>query len=154
MANWTTFHDEAPELADTIRGRFTAHLHHILGTLRGDGAPRLSGTELQFAGDDVWLGSMPGAAKGDDLRRDPRFALHAAPIDTKLAVGDAKVSGVATEIVDEETRRAVAGILGRADGELGGDLFRLDLDQATLTRVAGDTLHIETWHPGRGVRHV
>lgn len=154
MATWMTFRTEAPDLAAVIQGRFTSHLHHILATLRPDGAPRVSGTEATFFRDDVWLGSMPDSAKGRDLRRDPRFALHAAPIDTALTIGDAKLSGRALLETDPETSQAFARQVGREDGDLGGDLFRLDLSEATLTRVDGDLLHVDTWHPGKGVRHV
>ena len=154
MAHWKTFQDEAPDLAPLVEARFTAHLHHILGTLRSVGSPRLSGTELHLYGGDAWLGSMPDSQKGQDLRRDPRFTVHSAPIDTKLVHGDAKLSGLAMLETDERTRQAVARLVGREDGELGGDLFRLDLAEATLTRVMGDRLVVDTWRPGQELRHV
>jgi hypothetical protein len=55
---------------------------------------------------------------------------------------------------DPETCQSFARQVGREDGDLGGDLFRLDLSEATLTRVDGDLLHVDTWRPGKGVRHV
>ena len=41
---WSRFEAEAPELAAAVQARFAAHIHHIIGTLRPDGSPRLSGT--------------------------------------------------------------------------------------------------------------
>jgi hypothetical protein len=40
-----------------------------LATLRRDGSPRISGTEVEFTDGQVWLGMMPGSLKALDLRR-------------------------------------------------------------------------------------
>src|SRR5215204_6233773 len=94
-APWSTFEAEAPALAAATRARFTATKHHVLATLRADGSPRVSGTEVQFHGDDIVAGSMAEAVKVRDLRRDGRFALHANPGDGSMEGGDAKIAGVA-----------------------------------------------------------
>jgi Pyridoxamine 5'-phosphate oxidase len=154
MASWSDLEREAPEHAAVVLDRFTSHLHHILGTLRADGSPRVSGTELHVLEGEAWTGSMPDSWKGRDLRRDPRFALHAAPLDTKLTVGDAKIAGRAELTTDPAVTARIARLLGRPDGELGGDLFRLDLTEAVVTRVEGDRLHVATWRPGGGVHRV
>jgi len=49
---------EATELAALARGFFDAHAHKTLATLRRDGSPRVSGTEVDFAEGELWLGSM------------------------------------------------------------------------------------------------
>jgi len=154
MSTWADLEREAPEHAAVVLDRFTSHLHHILGTLRPDGSPRLSGTEFHVFDGEAWMGSMPDSMKGRDLRRDSRFALHAAPIDTELAVGDAKIAGRAELVTDPAVTASIARRLGREDGDLGGDLFRLDLTEAVVTRVEGDRLHVATWRPGRGVHRV
>jgi hypothetical protein len=41
---------EAPELAALARRFLDAHVHKTLATLRRDGSPRISGTEVVFAG--------------------------------------------------------------------------------------------------------
>ena len=71
MAGWQRFCDDAPELSAAIRRRFDAHGHKTMATLRRDGAPRISGTEITFRDGELWLGSMPGSLKSRDLRRDP-----------------------------------------------------------------------------------
>ena len=70
MATWEEFSAEAPELAAAARRGFQAARHHVLATLRRDGSPRVSGTEVDFRGPDLALGSMGGARKAADLRRD------------------------------------------------------------------------------------
>ena len=146
---WDEFAAEAPELAAAVRARFEAARHHVLATLRADGSPRVSGTEVDFHDGDLALGSMYGAVKARDLRRDGRFALHANPGDGSMAGGDAKVAGVAEEVAGEDLARY------SDDGNPPGSfhLFRLRLGEVVLTSVHpdGDRLVIESWRPGEGV---
>lgn len=142
MSSWEAFAADAPELAEGVRARFTSAKHCTLATLRRDGSPRISGTEVQFDDGEVWLGSMPGALKALDLRRDPRFALHSPSVDPPAEdpsawAGEAKMSGRAVEVGDGGTGQA--------------HRFRLDLSEVVLTRVEGDALLIESWHPERGL---
>jgi hypothetical protein len=150
MATWTTFEEEAPEMAAAVKARFTATKHHVLATLRRDGSPRVSGTEVQFHGGDLTAGSMPGAVKARDLQRDGRFALHANPGDGSMAGGDAKVAGHAVEVTDPD---AIAAYVGDVEPPEPFHLFRFDLDEVVLTSLhpAGDRLVIETWRPGQQV---
>ena len=153
MSSWTTFAAEAPELAEAVHGRFAAHRHHVLATLRPDGAPRVSGTEVTFVDGDVWFGSMPGATKASDLRRDPRCALHSAPVELDLDAGDARLDARAALVEDPGTRARFATTLEKPEVMDGADLFRLELVRATLVRVRGDDLHVDSWRPGRPISH-
>ena len=148
---WHEFELAAPELAEPIRGQFERHLHHVLATLRLDGAPRVSGNEARFHGDHLWLGMMPGSRKRADLLRDPRFALHAAPIDTELAVGDAKVSGTAHEVDDLDAVREYLAAIGSTFEPEEASMFVARIDSAVLTRVAGQEMIVESWSPTRGL---
>ena len=47
--------------------RFLATKHHVLATLRHDGAPRVSGNEVQFTGPHLSMGMMHGSVKARDL---------------------------------------------------------------------------------------
>ena len=141
MPSWAKFEAEAPELAARVRERFDAHGHKTIATLRRDGSPRISGTEAQFEGEDLWIGSMLNAVKARDLQRDPRFALHSASEDPDVWGGDAKVAGIAEEV-------AVA------DGE--SHRFRLDITEASTVSLSDDrkALIIEVWTPRAGVRTI
>src|SRR6185312_14606941 len=125
MATWKDFEDEAGWLAAEVRRRFEAAETHVLATLRKDGAPRVSGSEVDFRHGALSFGSMLGARKARDLQRDGRCAIHAHPFDG----GDAKVSGVAVELVGLEKAAYVTG------SEPPGDFhaFRLELAEAVLT---------------------
>ena len=152
--SWAAFEGAAPELAAAVRERFGAHRHCVLATLRRDGSPRVSGFEFHLANGDLWLPGMPGARKAGDLRRDGRFALHCAPLDLELHAPDAKVAGIAVEVTDPGEVAAFAATLPQDEGGAYGDmaLFRAALTEAVLTRVEGDEIVIESWHPGSAPR--
>lgn len=143
MVTWQQFHDEAGELASEVRRRFEAAKTHVLATVRKDGSPRVSGSEVDFQGDELSFGSMLNAVKALDLRRDGRCAIHAHPHDD----GDAKIAGVAHELTGAEKQAATTG------SEPPGDFhaFRLDLKEAVLTRVEDGELVIRVWRPGKPV---
>jgi hypothetical protein len=145
MASWADLVAAEPGFAKRVRARFTSSKHSTLATLRKDGAPRISGTEVEFSKGELWLGSMPGSRKAVDLRRDPRLALHSPSADPPEAepgawAGDAKVAGRAVEVSDS----------ARVDQP---HRFRVDITEVVLTRVGtpADHLVIESWHPGRGL---
>ncbi len=148
MASWAELERIAPELAAALQRRFAAHKHALLATIRRDGSPRISGIETTFRDGELWLGMMPDSWKAADLRRDPRFALHAAPIDLDLVDGDAKVGGRAIEVADAETvARYAAGLEHElSPSDIG--LFRTELTDASLTRVQGEWLVIDSWREG------
>ncbi len=153
VTTWADFEREAPDLAAAVHRRLTATLHSILGTLRADGAPRLTGLEVHFGEGELWLAMMPDSRKADDLRRDPRFALHSAP-DVELLDGDAKLGGRAVLVTDDET---IARFVDRLPMELpasGLALFRAELTEASRARVEDDFMVIDVWHPGEPIRQV
>lgn len=141
MTSWQELAAAEPDFAAQVRARFDVRKHATMATLRRDGSPRISGTEIQFAGGQVRLGSMAGAMKALDLRRDPRIALHSPTIDPPeddpgAWEGEAKLAGRAVEV---STPR-------------GGHEFRIDIEEVVLVRVGvpPDHIVIEAWHPGRG----
>ena len=98
MAAWRDVEQAEAEFAARVRRLFDVGRHKTIATLRADGAPRISGIECEFADGELRFGSMPGARKGADLRRDPRFALHGPashPQEGKEAEwpGEAKIAG-------------------------------------------------------------
>lgn len=151
MASWKQFSDEAPELATAVRARFEFTKHHVLATLRRRGAPRVSGTEVEFHGAHLLIGSMLDAVKARDLQHDPRYALHSNPGDGSMEGGDAKMSGRAWEVpadrFDEYLERPI-----EAPGAF--HLFLMNIDDVVLaglndTRTA---MRIQLWRPGQPVQ--
>ena len=150
MPSWNVVEDEAPELAAQARRFLDAHVHKTLATLRRDGSPRISGTEVVFAEGELWLGSMWRSLKALDLLRDPRFALHSGSADPPEWTGDAKLAGNAEEVTDPEHKVAIIGADASPDSS---HLFRAEITELVVVRLGepADHLVIETWHVGRGV---
>ena len=140
-ASWAEVEAEAPELMAAVRDCFTVRKHCTMATLRRDGSPRISGTEVQLSDGQLWTGSMPGALKALDLQRDGRVALHSPTVDPPEGAesswaGEAKVAGVAVEVPHDDPSHR----------------FRIDLLEVVHTKVDGDALLITSWHAGRGVQ--
>jgi Pyridoxamine 5'-phosphate oxidase len=146
MTAWRDVEHAEPEFARRVRELFDAHKHKTIATVRADGAPRISGIEAVFKDGHLTFGSMPRARKGADLRRDPRFALHSAPVDPVDGAeadwpGEAKVAG-----------RAVPAAGSTADA----DLFVADISEVVHTHLdeKATKLVVEWWTPGHGLRRV
>ena len=116
-----------------------------MATLRRDGSPRISGTELEFRDGRVRLGMMPSSLKLLDVRRDPRVAIHSPTLEPPAGPpsawpGDAKIAGRLVEIEPLDSEPP------------GTTSFEVDLAEVVLTCVdeTNTLLVIESWHEGRG----
>jgi hypothetical protein len=135
-----------------VRRLFDAGRHKTIATLRADGSPRISGIECEFVDGDLRFGSMTSARKGQDLKRDPRFALHGPtfhPEDGKERdwPGEAKIAG----------RALSAGPTTTEDGEQPeGEMFVADISEVVITGLNDEAtkLVVESWTPGRGLRRI
>ncbi len=151
VVTWRAGEEAQPELAGRVQRLFDAGRHKTIATLRADGAPRISGIECEFADGELRFGSMAGARKLADLKRDPRFALHspnAHPVEGREREwpGEAKVAG-----------RAVPA--GPVTAEEGGDapdgeMFVADITELVVTHLDPEAtrLVVEWWTPEQGYR--
>ena len=153
MATWKEFEEAEPEFARRVRRLFDAGRHKTIATLRADGSPRISGIECEFTDRDLRFGSMTGARKGADLKRDPRFALHGPafhPEEGKESEwpGEAKIAGRAIPAGPVSTDEA------SEDPE--GELFVSDIAEVVVTHLNAEAtkLVVESWTPERGMRRV
>ena len=155
MASWSEVEAAAPELAERVKERFESTGLGMLAKLRRYGSPRISGIEPLFALDELWLGMMLGSRKAADLQRDPRLALHNATEDKQVTNGDARISGTAIEITDEEAFEQFSSAF---QGETGYappppyHLFRVDVTELMFLKPGGDHLVIESWREGGEVK--
>lgn len=141
MPSWAEVEAAEPDFAKKVRALFDAHKHKTMATIRRDGSPRISGTEMEFSDGDVFIGMMPASVKFGDLQRDARVAFHSGsedpPTDDPSSwPGDAKIAGRAIEVPEEEFKK-----------------FRIDINEVVLIRVGrpADHLVVESWHPDRGL---
>ena len=152
MASWSKVEAQAPELAARARELFDADKHKTLATLRRDGSPRISGTGIEFAEGELWMGSMWRSVKALDLRRDPRFALHSASLEDPRWEGDAKLAGRVEEITDPE-RIAAIYAPGEGTPEQPFHVFRAEIVELVVVGLDQPRAHllIDSWHEGRGL---
>ncbi len=154
---WKDVEQAEPEFAARVRRLFDAGRHKTIATLRADGSPRISGIECEFADGELRFGSMPGARKWADLKRDPRFALHGPTFHPEEGneagwPGEAKMAGLAV----------LAGSIGGPNGEgaagegAAGNMFIADLSEVVTIRLnpQATLLVIESWTPQLGLRVV
>ena len=156
MPTWESFEQAEPDFADRVRRLFDAGRHKTIATLRADGSPRISGIECEFADGELRFGSMTGARKGADLRRDPRFALHGPtfhPEEGKEGEwpGEAKVAGRAIP-----AGPVVADDADATDEPPDGEMFIADITEVVITGLNAEAtkLVVESWTPERGLRRI
>ena len=151
MSAWNEVEQAEPEFAARVQKLFDAGRHKTIATLRADGSPRISGIECEFGDGELRFGSMTGARKGADLKRDARFALHGPTVHPEEGKekdwpGEAKIAGrvVSAESVTEDD----------GSGQPDGDMFVADITEVVITGLnAGATrLVVESWTPERGLR--
>ena len=147
MARWVEVCEATPEFAARVQAAFERNKHMTLATVRRDGSPRISGTEIRFEDGDVFVGMMARSRKALDLLRDPRVAIHGPtadpPDEPREWLGESKLAGRAIEVPNE-------------DPDDDSHTFRIDVSEVVFTRIndAGDRLRIESWHPGRALEVV
>jgi hypothetical protein len=153
MPSWRAIEDASPDFAERVRQLFDAGRHKTIATLRADGSPRISGIECEFADGHLRFGSMSGARKGADLKRDPRFALHGPTFHPEEGnesqwPGEAKISG-----------RAIPSRPAPTDensDQPDGEMFVADITEVVITKLNAEAtkLVVESWTPDRGLRTV
>ena len=139
-----------PEFAARVQTLFEAGRHKTIATLRSDGSPRISGIECEFKDGDLRFGSMNGARKGADLKRDPHFALHGPTFHPEEGKenqwpGEAKIAGRAVTVTTDE-----------ADEQADGETFIADITEVVITGLNAEAtrLVVESWTPERGLTRV
>ncbi|TFD50506.1 pyridoxamine 5-phosphate oxidase [Cryobacterium frigoriphilum] len=149
MTTWQRVEADAPTFAARVRERFDAGTNKTMATLRKDGGPRISGTELAFADGRITLGMMPHSQKLHDVLRDPRVAIHCPTLeppagDPSAWAGDAKIAGRLVPIASQPSEPP------------GSSSFEVELDEVVLTYVDDSNTHlvVESWHAGRGWQQI
>jgi Pyridoxamine 5'-phosphate oxidase len=156
MASFADVESVEPDLGHRARAILTSTINAVLATIRQDGSPRLSGVDPFFHDGQLRIWSMPGARKGQDLRRDPRLSLHSIPWDSRrlrdgaadVGAADAKVNGTATVTTDPGERSAFRSWLTSERGSeapADWDLFTIDIDALTVISADSGQLVIDRW---------
>lgn len=126
----------------------------MLGTLRGNGWPRISPCELDVVSSELLLGMMWHSPKARDLLRDDRCVLHSCTSDRLGAEGDFKLYGRARDVSDPALRDAYrSAVRRRIDWEPTEPfhLFAIKVESAGFVVFGKDRFGL-AWDPQLGKR--
>jgi hypothetical protein len=152
---WHGFERACPELAELARARFAEDELVLVGSLRGDGWPRISPVEPDFVAGELLLGMMWRSLKALDLLRDSRLVVHSVPSDRLNPRGDLKLYGTASEVRDPRLRREYEdAIFARIEWRPSEPYhcFAVDVLQAAFVRFEEKTWEVWRWRPKTGLR--
>jgi pyridoxamine 5'-phosphate oxidase-like protein len=151
MATWSEFSADSPEVASFGKQRLERRIAY-LATIRPDGSPRVHPVSPFIAKDHLFVYMEPTSPKGDDLRRDARYAMHSAVEDNSGGQGEFLIRGRAVEITDTGSRKEAfeqARNMGYSPQERH-ILFELRIAEVLATVYEGDRPKRTRWKVDQG----
>lgn len=152
MPTWQTLHSLAPELVALGEARLRRFRLAMLGTIRGDGSPRISPIEPYLGSGELLFGVIRGSAKARDLLRDPRCTLHSIIDDPDAGDPELTLRGRFVE-VEPSLRQADPDAWWLSFEETAPLVGTIELEAASLLRfdLERSELSVMHWTPGGGV---
>jgi hypothetical protein len=150
---WAEFQASAPELAELGLEGFREQNLCLIGTLRADGWPRISPTEVYFVDGELMLGMMRDSRKSHDLERDPRITVMTPQCDREAKRGDFKIYGRVREVNDPQARERYGQTIYAAISwrpEEPYPLYSVDVETASYISF-GENRRLLRWSPDRGL---
>jgi hypothetical protein len=152
---WQELERACPELAQLGRERFVSDELVLVGSIRGDGTPRISPVEPDFVAGELMLGMMWQSRKALDLLRDPRLVVHSVPSSRLNPGGDLKLYGRAVDVRDPALRREHAEATFARIGWRPTEpyhCFSVDVLEAAYVRFEEKIWTVWRWRPETGLR--
>jgi hypothetical protein len=150
---WSAIAASEPALGAVVFDRLIRPGVLLVGTVRRDGSPRISGAEPLVWGGDLWLSMMRRSVKAIDLARDPRILLHSIVTGPEPAA-EVKVRGTVHAEADRDVQRRYAAAVSAEIGwrPVVGEftLFVMDVEDVTYIGYDPDTSgqHVVRWPAG------
>jgi hypothetical protein len=151
MITWQELETAAPPIAQLARQRFDGMRVALLGTVRGDGSPRISPIEPYFSQGQLLFGAMSWSLKTRDLLRDPRCVLHSAVTAPDAGDPEVKLYGRATEAPTELREGCSAGWWQARHDPAVVFVLAIDLATSIEWNLHEARMLVRNWSPGRGL---
>jgi hypothetical protein len=151
---WADFEGAAPELAAQGRELIDRFGFVLMGTLRRDGAPRISPVEARVVQGHLMLVMIPGTHKARDLLRDSRLVLNTPVFDPADPGFELKLRGRAVAVEDRGQLEATAEATEAASGwrpPSDWHFFSVDVEDVALMEWDRGALAMTRWVAERGL---
>src|SRR5690242_8269078 len=146
--SWKVLEESNPALAQFGAERFSTEIAY-LATIRKDGSPRVHPVTPIIGEGRLFLFMEPTSPKGNDLKRDRRYALHCAVENSAGGEGEFHVAGKATWVEDADIRAMAVRVSSYAPRERY-ILFELGVEFAASTVYQGDVPVRRQWRATLG----
>jgi Pyridoxamine 5'-phosphate oxidase len=151
---WLDFEAGAPELGHVARSLIERLGFVYVGTVRRDGAPRISPVEAHIVRGRLMLVMIAASRKVGDLARDPRVTLQ-SPVSGAADPGvELKVRGRVTP-VDDEQRAATMEAVQVTSGwqpHSSWRFFAVEIQAVAVLAWEQGEMVMSRWNPRAGLR--
>jgi hypothetical protein len=151
---WADFEGAAPELAAQGRELIDRFGFVLMGTIRRDGAPRISPVEARVVQGHLMLVMIRGTHKARDLLRDSRLVLNTPVFDPADPGFELKLRGRAVAVEDRGQLEATAEATEAASGwrpPSEWHFFSVDVEDVALMEWDRGALAMTRWVAERGL---
>lgn len=144
-----------PRLAELGQRRLIEPGVVLVGTIRSDGSPRISGAEPLVLDGTLWLSMLWQSAKARDLLNDPRILVHSVITGPDGSAGELKIRGATRAENDPAVHRRYADMAAERLGwrPVPGLFHLFEVDIRDVTFIGSDTAtsgqHVAMWPPPR-----
>ena len=129
--SWSKLESQSPEIAEFSKARLDGKVAY-LATTRKDGSPRVHPFTPIIGAGHFFVFMEPTSPKGNDLRRDARYAVHCSVEDNSGESGEVVITGKARFIEDAELRALAVKICSYQPAE-HYILFEFDVESVMTT---------------------
>lgn len=134
--SWSKLESQSPEIAEFGKARLHNQVAY-LATIRKDGSPRVHPVTPIIGAGHFFVFMEPTSPKGNDLRRDARYAVHCSVTDTSGESGEFIVIGKAKFIEDPELRVLAVKVTPYDPAERY-ILFEFEVESVVMTEYKND----------------
>jgi hypothetical protein len=152
--SWQQFEAAAPALARSGRELIERRRFLYAGTVRRDGAPRISPVEAHIVRGRLMLVMVAASEKARDLARDPRVTLQSVVTDPGDPGAELKLRGHVIE-AGEAQRAATADAIEAVSGWRPQPSWRfcdVAVDAVAVLEWEAGEMVLHRWDPARGLR--